>query len=405
MFSILNGRCYHAPTWMNLFKELFNYEVNNIDRTISVFDTTLRDGEQTPGVCFSVNDKLTIARLLDDLGVNIIEAGFPASWRDEEEATRLIASEGLNAEICGLARCEVKDIDACLRCDVDRVHVFIGTSDIHLKYKLKIDEGRALESVVEAIEYVKAHGLKCEFSCEDATRTSFSRLLKFYSSAIDAHVDMINIPDTVGVSTPELMFKLISNLKEYVNTPISVHCHNDFGLATANTIAGVLGGASQIHVTVNGLGERAGNACLEQTVCILRFIYGFNVNLRFEKIAETSRIVQDISGVKIPPNYPLTGRNAFAHESGIHVHGVLENPLCYEPLKPEAIGQRRHIFFGKHSGRHGIEHFIKTRYGDFPKSTIDRVLRTVKALGTERKVLFEEDLDNIFREIVDGGNV
>ncbi|MEM1545202.1 MAG: homocitrate synthase family protein [Candidatus Methanomethylicia archaeon] len=384
---------------------MFNYEVNSINRDVLVFDTTLRDGEQTPGVCFSVDDKLKIARLLDDLGVNVIEAGFPASWRDEEEATRLIAGEGLKAEVCGLARCESRDIDVCLRCDVDRIHVFIGTSDIHLKYKLKIDEGKALENVVEAIEYVKAHGLKCEFSCEDATRTSFSRLLKFYSSASDAHVDIVNIPDTVGVFTPELMFKLISNLKRHVNTPISVHCHNDFGLATANTIAGVLGGASQIHVTINGLGERAGNASLEQTVCILKFIYGFNVNLRFEKIAEISRIVQDISGIKIPPNYPLVGRNAFAHESGIHVHGVLENPLCYEPLKPETIGQKRHIFFGKHSGRHGVEHFIKARYGNVSKSTIDEVLRAVKALGVNRKALFEEDLDNIFKEIVGGGNV
>lgn len=390
---------------MSLFKELFNYEVGNVNREIIVFDTTLRDGEQTPGVCFSVEDKITIARLLDDLGVNVIEAGFPASWRDEEEATRLIACEGLRAEVCGLARCDVRDIDACLRCDVDRVHVFIGTSDIHLKYKLKIDEFKALENAVKAVEYVKAHGLKCEFSCEDATRTSLNRLLKFYSSVSDAHVDVVNVPDTVGVFTPELMFKLISKLKENINTPISVHCHNDFGLATSNTIAGVLGGASQIHVTVNGLGERAGNACLEQAVCALKFIYGFNINLKFEKIAEVSRIVQDISGVKLPPNYPLTGRNAFAHESGIHVHGVIENPLCYEPLQPEAIGQRRRIFFGKHSGRHGVEYFIKTRYGDVSKPIIDEVLKTVKALGVDRKALLEEDLDKILREVLGGGDV
>lgn len=281
------------------------------------------------------------------------------------------------------------------------MHVFIGTSDIHLKYKLKMDEQKALENAVKAVEYVKAHGLKCEFSCEDATRTSFNRLLKFYSSVANAHVDVVNVPDTVGVFTPELMFNLISRLREHIDVPISVHCHNDFGLATANTTAGVLGGASQIHVTVNGLGERAGNACLEQAVCTLRFIYGFDIKLRFERIAETSRIVQDISGVKIPPNYPLTGRNAFAHESGIHVHGVIENPLCYEPLQPEVIGQRRRIFFGKHSGRHGVEHFLKARYGDVPRAVIDEVLKAVKALGVDRKALLEEDLDNIFMEVVE----
>jgi 2-isopropylmalate synthase len=360
-------------------------------KRVYVFDTTLRDGEQTPSVCFTLEEKMEIARKLDELGLDVIEGGFPVNSEEETETIKRIKGLGLKAKICGLARCVTADIDACLKADVDRVHIFIATSDIHLKYKLKIDENRALEQAILATDYVKAHGLECEFSCEDATRTPLKRLLKFYRSMEEHKADIHNIPDTVGVMEPEAMFSLISKLRGELKRPISMHCHNDFGLATANTLAGVKAGASQVHTTVNGLGERAGNASLEQVVTALTAMYHVKTGVRLGLLKDTSKIVERASMIKLMPNFPVVGENAFAHEAGIHVHGVLARAECYEPLTPELVGQKRRIVMGKHTGKHAVASFVKEKY-NLSNEQIGKVVERVRNLTVSKKKIIEEDV-------------
>ncbi len=374
----------------------------NLPDRVYVFDTTLRDGEQTPGVSFTIDEKIKIAEQLDKLGVDVIEAGFPINSPDEAKAVKKISSENFRAKICGLARCVKGDIDACIQCDVDRIHLFIATSDIHLKYKLKKSAEEALEQAVKAVEYAKAHGFECEFSCEDATRTEINRLLKFYKAVCDAGADIINVPDTVGVIDPDSMYVLISVLRANINRPISVHCHNDFGLAVANTLAGVKAGASQVHVTVNGLGERAGNASLEQVTTALALMYGVKVNINLKLLTQTSKLVQKLSLIDLPPNHPIVGDNAFSHESGIHVHGVLEKATCYEPYPPELVGQSRRIVLGKHTGKHAVSSFIKAYFGDVPEDKINEIVRRIKELGAKKKKIAENDVLTIAEQVLSG---
>lgn len=367
---------------------------------VYVFDTTLRDGEQTPGTCFTLQEKIEIASKLDELGVDVIELGFPVNSPEEEESVRVIASQGLRAKTCGLARCVKRDIDVCIDTNVDRVHVFIAASDIHLKYKLKISAEKALEYAVNSVEYVKSYGVECEFSCEDATRTSIDRLIKFYKAVVEAGADVINVPDTVGVIDPNGMFELIRRLGEEVKAPISIHCHNDFGLAVANTIAGVLAGARQVHVTVNGLGERAGNASLEQVVTALSLMYGVKMNVKLNMLTPVSKLIQKYSMINVPPNYPIVGENAFSHEAGIHVHGVLERAACYEPFSPELVGQQRRIVLGKHTGRHAVSSFIKAHYGEIPEDKLNEIVNRVKEVGARKKKVVEDDVLAIADEVL-----
>ncbi|MDI9643973.1 MAG: 2-isopropylmalate synthase [Candidatus Verstraetearchaeota archaeon] len=364
---------------------------------VYVLDTTLRDGEQTPGVCFTLEEKIEIAKRLDELGVDVIEAGFPVNSEEECNTVKTIKREGLKAKVCGLARCVINDIDACIKSEVDRVHIFIATSDIHLKYKLRMDEERALTQALAATEYVKDHGLECEFSCEDATRTPIERLVRFYGSVEERGADVHNVPDTVGVMEPEAMFDLISRLKALLRKPISMHCHNDFGLATANTLAGVKAGASQIHVTVNGLGERAGNASLEQTVTALTAMYGVRTGIKLSLLKEVSKVVERSSMIPLPPNFPIVGNNAFAHEAGIHVHGVLAKAESYEPLTPEMVGQKRRIVMGKHTGKHGVANFVKEKY-NLTEEQIAAVVERVRTLAIRKKKITEDDVN----AVVDG---
>lgn len=312
-----------------------------------------------------------------------------------------ISRLGLKAKTACLARCAKVDIDACIDTDVDRAHLFIATSDVHLKYKLQMGVDEALEAAIRAIEYAKAHGFEVEFTCEDGTRTPLNRLIKFYKAAEEAGADIITVADTVGTTEPNAMFYLVSKIKESVKIPISVHCHNDFGLAVANTIAGVLAGAEQVHVTVNGLGERAGNASLEQVVMALTAFYGIKHNIKLNKLYEVSKLVEKYSMIKLPPNYPIVGENAFAHEAGIHVHGVLSNPISYEPIKPDLVGQRRRIVLGKHTGRHAIEFFLKTYFGrDISRDIILKVTEKVKELASKKKKVTEGDVIGIAKSIL-----
>ncbi|MFQ6134403.1 MAG: 2-isopropylmalate synthase [Nitrososphaerales archaeon] len=367
---------------------------------ILIFDTTLRDGEQTPGVSLTPENKLQIARQLDRLGVDIIEAGFPITSKGEIEAVKMIAKEGLKAEICGLARTSRKDLDAALDCGVDSVHTFIATSDLHLEHKLKMTREQALEKAVEAVEHCKSHGVVVEFSAEDATRSEPAYMKEVFKAVCKAGADRIDIPDTVGVITPEKMFQLVSDVKTVVDVPISLHCHNDFGLAVANTLAGIDAGAKTAHVAVNGLGERAGNASLEEFVMALYCLHRRKTNINTKLIYETSRLVSRITGIAIQPNKAIVGENAFGHESGIHTHGVLTMPLTYEPMEPKLVGRRRWIQAGKHAGGHGIAAQLKELGIDVSRDQLRAIVERVKELGDKGKRLSESDLSALARAVI-----
>ncbi len=323
----------------------------------------------------------------------MIEAGFPASSEWEKEMVKKIVEERPKAKVCGLARIVKEDIDACLEVDVDMIHVFVSTSDVQLRHVLKKSREEVSKEAVEAVEYVKDHGVACMFSAMDATRTEMNYLKEIYSRVIEAKADIVNVPDTVGISTPFHMFELVREVRE-VAEMVDVHCHNDFGLAVANTISGVLAGAREVQVTVNGIGERAGNADLAQTVMILQSIFGAKMNIKTELLYETSKLVERYSGIRLPPTTPIVGENAFSHESGIHSHGVLQNYETFEPgvMTPEMVGHRRRIVAGKHAGRHGIK-AILSEYGIYPsEEELNEIMRKVKELASKGKHVTDADL-------------
>ncbi|AUB55200.1 2-isopropylmalate synthase [Methanobacterium subterraneum] len=363
-----------------------------IPEKVRIFDTTLRDGEQTPGVAITPDEKIRIAKRLDRLGVDIIEVGFPAASLGEQRAAREIKGLGLNAQVCGLARVLQEDIDAALDSDVDYIHTFIGTSPLHREYKLHMSQEEILNKATEAVEYIKDHGIIAEFSAEDATRTEFEFLKNIYTAVEEAGADIINVPDTVGVLVPVSMHSLISDLKDVVNIPISVHCHDDFGLAVANSLAAVEAGAEQVHATINGLGERAGNASLEEVVMALMVNYGVKTNITTELLVSTSELVSRITGVKMPPNKAIVGENAFAHEAGIHVHGVLQKAETYEPLKPEMVGHTRRIVMGKHTGARAIRSKLDDYGIEMEEDQFCTLYDQVKKLGDKGKMVTDADL-------------
>jgi 2-isopropylmalate synthase len=340
---------------------------------VRIFDTTLRDGEQTPGVIVTPDQKVQIAIKLDELGVDAIEAGFPIVSQGEMKAIRTIGKQGLKAEVCGLARAVESDIDAAMKCDLKYVHTFIATSDIHMQYKLKMNPRQVLERAVQAVEYCKKHGLQVEFSAEDATRTERKFLLEVFKAVTDSGADRIDIPDTVGYRTPDYITQIVKDVKGVTNLPISVHCHNDFGLAVANAIAGINAGAACAHVTINGLGERAGNASLEEFVMALEILYDKKHSIKTKLIYETSKFVSNTMGIIVQPNKAIIGENAFGHESGIHTHGIINNPLTYEPIPPELVGRRRWLQAGKHAGAHGIRAMLE----EFGIKPTEEQLRTI----------------------------
>lgn len=362
-------------------------------KKVRIFDTTLRDGEQAPGIDLTMEQKVRIAKQLADLGVDVIEAGFPAASEGEFEATKKILDEvGDKVEVIGLSRAVKQDIDRTIDAGIASIHVFIATSDIHLKYKLKMTREQVLERIYESVRYAKDHGLIVEYSPEDATRTDEEFLLKAVKTAIEAGADRVNIPDTVGVMHPFKFYDLISKVVKVADGKIiSVHCHNDFGLATANSIAGVMAGARQVHVTVNGIGERAGNASLEEVVMALKKLLGYEVGVKTYKLYETSRLVSELTGVPVPYFKAIVGENAFGHESGIHVHGVIENPLTYEPISPEEVGNFRRIALGKHSGIHGLKKLLSDQGIELTDDELREVLKEIKALAeTGHKVTVDD---------------
>ncbi len=363
-------------------------------RRVRVFDTTLRDGEQMPGVSLPLNYKVRIAKQLDRLGVDVIEAGFPSATKGEFEAVKEISSLNLDADVCGLARIVKEDIDAALKADVDLVHIFVPTSEIQIEYTIKMTKEEIVERSVECVEYIKSHGVKCLFSAMDATRTDVDYLKQIFKAVEEAKVDTINVPDTVGVATPFKFYELIKELREHLKVPIDVHCHNDFGLAVANTYAAVLAGADEVQVTVNGIGERAGNADLAQVVMILHAIENIKTGIKTEYLFETSKLVERLTGVKMPPNTPLVGENAFSHESGIHAHGVLKESSTFEPgvVTPEMVGHRRRIVIGKHAGRHQIKKILEDAGYTVDEEILNKIFEKVKEIGDRGKRVTDLDL-------------
>ncbi len=367
---------------------------------VRIFDTTLRDGEQTPGVSLTPNDKLEIARKLDELGVDVIEAGSAITSKGEREGIKLITKEGLNAEICSFVRALPVDIDAALECDVDSVHLVVPTSPIHMKYKLRKTEKEVLETALKAVEYAKEHGLIVELSAEDATRSDVNFLIKLFNEGEKVGADRACVCDTVGILTPQKSQELFKKITENVNLPVSAHCHNDFGMATANTCSAVLGGAVQCHVTVNGVGERAGNASLEEVVTALKILYGYDTNIKMEKLYEVSRIVSRLMKIPVPPNKAIVGDNAFAHEAGIHVDGLIKNTETYEPIKPEMVGNRRRIILGKHSGRKALKYKLDLMGIKVNDDQLNKIYEKVKEFGDLGKYISDADLFAIIREVL-----
>ncbi len=377
---------------------------------VYIFDTTLRDGEQSPGATMNIEEKIRIARELDVLGVDIIEAGFPAASKGDFEAVKKISQVVENAKVAALCRANDEDIDIGWQAIKDakkpRIHTFIATSDIHLKYKLKMTREEVLKAVERAVKRAKSYTEDVEFSAEDASRSDWEYLKKVVEVAIDSGATTINIPDTVGYAQPHEFAELITFLRKNVSNIdkaiLSVHCHNDLGLAVANTLAALKAGARQAEVTLWGIGERAGNAALEEVVMALNVrknYYDLTTNIKTEKIYPACRLLSMIIGQPIPAYKPIIGANAFAHEAGIHQHGVLQHRLTYEIMTPETIGRPpSEIVLGKHSGRHAVEKKLEELGYRLTKEQIDVVFKAVKALADKKKHVYLEDLEALVLE-------
>ena len=368
---------------------------------INVLDTTLRDGEQTPGVSLTALDKLRIATKLDDMGINYIEVGSAITSAGERDSIKQITHQGFNAEILSFSRPLTVDIDYCIDCDVDSVNLVVPTSDLHIQDKLNKSHDELLELSNNAIDYCKDHGLTVEFSAEDASRSNIDFLKLVFNNAIDYGVDRICVCDTVGILTPYSSLELFKNLNHF-KVPIACHCHNDFGLAVANTLSALKGGASEIHTTVNGIGERAGNTSFEECiVSIERLFPEFSTNISINEIYDISKLVARLTGVYIQPNKAIVGENAFAHESGIHSDGIIKNSATYEPITPELVGRKRKFIIGKHMGTHALNYHLKELGYNFNKNQLSQICRDVKVLADKGKTVSDIDLQVIADNVLE----
>ncbi|MEE0489789.1 MULTISPECIES: homocitrate synthase family protein [Methanosphaera] len=384
------------------FVSIYNKEIDyNLPDKINIYDTTLRDGEQTPGVCFSLEEKLEIAHKLDELGIPQIEAGFPIVSENEKQTVKTIANEGLDAQIICLTRTKKEDIDAALDADVDGIITFMGLSDLHLEVKINKPRDVVNQICMDAIDYGKDHGLFVAFSAEDATRTELPKLLDVYKQAQDHGADRIHIADTTGSINPYATQYLVKNIKKEIDTEIALHCHNDFGFAVANSIAGLFEGATAISTTVNGIGERAGNASLEELIMSLKLLYNKDLGFKTEVIYELSQLVSKYSKIPISDSKAIVGNNVFRHESGIHVDAIVKNPLAYEPFIPEMIGTKRQIVLGKHSGKSAVIEKLDTLNIKVDDTQLSQIVSLVK----QERERGEEITNNKFDEILEKVNI
>jgi 2-isopropylmalate synthase len=379
--------------------------------TVHIFDTTLRDGEQSPGFSMNCEEKLRLARQLEQLGVDVIEAGFPIASPGDLESVRAVATQIKSCRVAALARATQDDVEAALRAlepaAKPRLHIFLATSDLHLKYKLRISRAEALAQIAKMVRFGSARCEEVEFSAEDASRSDIDYLCDTMEAAAHAGAKILNMPDTVGYSTPEefgAMFRTVrARLAAYPKVIFSAHCHNDLGLGVANSLAAIAAGARQVECTINGIGERAGNASLEEIAVALHVRqshFDARTNIKLEKIYSTSRLLTAITGVPVPPNKAVVGANAFAHEAGIHQDGILKNPLTYEIILPEKVGvPARRLVLGKHSGRNAL----RARLEELGYQTSDAELAECYRMATSRadaaKQVTDRDLLSIIHQV------
>jgi 2-isopropylmalate synthase len=379
--------------------------------TVRIFDTTLRDGEQSPGFSMNVEEKLRMARQLEQLGVDIIEAGFPIASRGDLDAVKAVAREIRGCQVAALARARKEDIDAALEALESaarpRLHIFLATSDLHLHYKLRISRAQALAAISGMVRYGRERCPDVEFSAEDASRSDIEFLGNAFAAAAEAGAGTLNIPDTVGYAVPEEYADLFHCVRERLgNAPgitFSAHCHNDLGLAVGNSLAAVRAGARQVECTINGIGERAGNASLEEiavALAVRQASFGASTNIHLEKIYATSRLLSAITGVSVPPNKAVVGANAFAHEAGIHQDGIIKNPLTYEIISPEAVGvPSRKLVLGKHSGRNALRFRLKELGYETTDEELTECYRHLVALADQAKQVRDRDLLAIVHQV------
>jgi 2-isopropylmalate synthase len=381
------------------------------DNRIRIFDTTLRDGEQAPGCSMTLREKLRVAKALSELNVDIIEAGFPAASPGDFEAVRAIADANFGPTICGLARCNPEDIEkvhaAVKGAEKHRIHVFVATSAIHREHKLKMAKEEIIKSAVGAIKLARELVDDVEFSPEDASRTELSYLAEVVNAAIEAGATTVNIPDTVGYTVPGEFDQLFQYLKKHVrdidDITLSVHCHNDLGMAVANSLAAVYAGARQIECTINGIGERAGNCSLEEVVMALKTrseYFGLETGIETNRLYPTSRLVSSITGMHPPRNKAVVGENAFSHEAGIHQHGMLQHASTYEIMRPEDVGlSRSNLVLGKHSGRHAFRARVKELGFEIDEFETNRAFKEFKKLADKKKDVYDGDIEAIIMNV------
>ena len=378
-------------------KLVFNYNLEgNVTRKlpekIYFWDETLRDGEQTPGVFYTVDEKIELAKLIDEIGVSIINCGIPVVSESDFKAIKAIANERLNAVILAAARTKLSDIDACLKCDVDEISVFVSASEVHMKYKLKMNKEEVLKISVESVEYCKAHGVDVCFVTEDTARSDMDWIAQLYNACIDAGAKRAVVCDTVGVMTPATMRWWITELKKrFKPIQFSIHCHNDFGLAVANELAAIEEGVEVPHTCFNGLGERAGNASFEQLVMALETLYNYRTGIKIDRIYELSRKIEEYSGIPIGISQPVVGYNAFSHESGIHADGMIKHTLTYEPMQPELIGRKRNYVLGKHTGAANVIEKLKEKNIKTNKENVMALVGEIKKYMESRNKNEQKD--------------
>jgi len=367
---------------------------------IEICDVTLRDGEQTPGVVFTKEQKLAVAIELDSIGVEVIEAGFPVVSAKEKEIVKEIANQGLNSRICCLSRAVKGDVDAALDCDVDIVSIFIAMSEMHLKYKYHRSLEEMLSCAKEVIEYATDQGLKVRFAAEDSSRTPIDRLKRAFKEVeTEYKVQYLSLADTIGILNPTTTYYLVSEIYKSVNTPICIHCHDDLGMATANTLAAAEAGAKQLHTTVNAIGERAGNASLEEVIVALRVQYGIE---RYDttKLTTLSKMVAKYSGITPSPNKAIVGQNAFTHESGIHVAAILEEPRTYELFLPSMVGGKRNLIVGKHTGTKALKGIINSIGFCLEREELCALIEKVKVCTEDKhKSISREQLEKLIAQV------
>ncbi len=366
---------------------------------ITLWDETLRDGEQTPGVAFTPEEKVTIATLLDEMGVPLMDVGIPVVSSEEARGVKAIANAGLDASIMAAARAVRRDVEACVDAGVDEIALFIACSDLHMKYKLNMTREQVQEAAVREVTYAKDHGLRVSFVTEDTFRADLDYVVELYNACIEAGATRCVICDTVGVMTPVGIRWFVEQVKPRLRpTQLSFHGHNDFGLATANSLAAVEAGVEVPHTCVNGLGERSGNASFEELVMALEALYGYKTGIDVSRMYEVSRLVEKLSGVPVGVNKPVVGYNAFSHESGIHADGVIKHTATYEPIQPERIGRTRQFIYGKHTGSASVVEKLRTNQVEASPDQVQALVVLIKEYAESKSKVDPQAFIELFRE-------